>query len=303
VLFDDLTLEVRRGNRIVVLGANGSGKSTLLRVLLGEEKADHGRIDWASGAKVVSYNQVLEALDLDDTVTHAVNAMPDSLALTATRKSVARFLAMFQFSDADLKQRIGNLSGGQKARVAMAQCLLSGASVLVLDEPTNHLDGSQRAALRAQLHAWTGGLLVVSHDRALLQSMERILELSADGLRDYPGDYAAYERASDALQRRAVQELERRKLERRRGEAELRAQRERQQRRIAQGSRNARDANQAPILLGLQKQRSENSAGRLEKRQAERSAELQTHVIDAARAVGADAAVVLFAPARGSHSI
>jgi ATPase subunit of ABC transporter with duplicated ATPase domains len=165
VLFDDLTLEVRRGNRIVVLGANGSGKSTLLRVLLGEEKADHGRIDWASGAKVVSYNQVLEALDLDDTVTHAVNAMPDSLALTATRKSVARFLSMFQFSEADVKQRIGNLSGGQKARVAMAQCLLSGASVLVLDEPTNHLDlASTQVMERALLH-FPGAIIVVSHDR------------------------------------------------------------------------------------------------------------------------------------------
>jgi ATPase subunit of ABC transporter with duplicated ATPase domains len=164
-LFDGLSIEVRRGNRIVVLGANGSGKSTLLRVLLGEEKADHGRIDWASGAKIVSYNQVLEALDLSDTVTHAVNAMPDSLALTATRKSVARFLSMFQFSEADVKKRIGDLSGGQKARVAMAQCLLSGASVLVLDEPTNHLDlASTQVMERALLH-FPGAIIVVSHDR------------------------------------------------------------------------------------------------------------------------------------------
>lgn len=164
-LFDDLTLEVRRGNRIVIVGPNGSGKSTLLRVLAGEEKADHGRADWASGVKVVSYNEVLANLDLADTVTHAVNAMPDSLALTATRKSVGRFLSMFQFSDADLKQRIGNLSGGQKARVAMAQCLLSGASVLVLDEPTNHLDmASTQVMERALLH-FPGAVIVVSHDR------------------------------------------------------------------------------------------------------------------------------------------
>jgi ATPase subunit of ABC transporter with duplicated ATPase domains len=164
-LFDDLTLEVRRGNRIVVLGSNGSGKSTLLRVLTGEEKADHGRADWASGAKVVSYNTVLDDLDLDDTVTHAVNAYPDSLALTATRKSVGRFLSMFQFSEADLKQRIGTLSGGQKARVAMAQCLLSGASVLVLDEPTNHLDMASTQVMERALMHFPGAVIVVSHDR------------------------------------------------------------------------------------------------------------------------------------------
>jgi len=164
-LFGDLTLEVRRGNRIVVLGSNGSGKSTLLRVLTGEEKADRGRADWASGARVVSYNKMLDDLDLDDTVTHAVNALPDSLALTATRKSVGRFLSMFQFSEADLKQRIGNLSGGQRARVAMAQCLLSGASVLLLDEPTNHLDmASTQVMERALLH-FPGAVIVVSHDR------------------------------------------------------------------------------------------------------------------------------------------
>jgi len=164
-LFRDLTLEIRRGNRIAVLGANGSGKSTLLRALSGEEKGDVGHVDWASGAKVVSYNEVLAELDLDDTVSHAVNAMPDSLAFSATRKSVGRFLSMFQFSEADLKNRIGNLSGGQRARVAMAQCLLSGASVLLLDEPTNHLDLSSTQVMERALVHFPGAVVVVSHDR------------------------------------------------------------------------------------------------------------------------------------------
>jgi ATP-binding cassette subfamily F protein 3 len=165
VLFTGLQFELRRGNRIAVLGANGSGKSTLLRVLLGEEKPDSGEVAWASGASVVSYNRMLDELDDDDTVTHAVNAMPNSLALTATRKSVGRFLSMFQFSEADLKQRIGNLSGGQRARVAMAQCLLSGASVLVLDEPTNHLDLSSTQVMERALVHFPGAVIVVSHDR------------------------------------------------------------------------------------------------------------------------------------------
>jgi ATPase subunit of ABC transporter with duplicated ATPase domains len=164
-LFSDLTFEIRRGNRIVVQGANGSGKSTLLRVLTGEEDADSGEAVWAKGSGVVSYNQMLADLDDDDTITHAVNAAPGSLAFAATRKSVGRFLSMFQFSEADLKQRIGNLSGGQRARVAMAQCLLSGASVLVLDEPTNHLDMPSTQVMERALVHFPGAVVVVSHDR------------------------------------------------------------------------------------------------------------------------------------------
>ncbi|QCB96812.1 ABC-F family ATP-binding cassette domain-containing protein [Arthrobacter sp. PAMC25564] len=181
-LFTGLDLEIRRGNRIAVLGSNGSGKSTLLRVLAGEEPADAGKVAWASGTAVVSYNQVLDELDPDDTVTHAVNAMPGSLAFTATRKSVNRFLTMFQFSEADLKQRIGNLSGGQRARVAMAQCLLSGASVLLLDEPTNHLDLSSTQVMERALLHFPGAVVVVSHDRFFTEKVaNRHLVFGADG--------------------------------------------------------------------------------------------------------------------------
>ncbi|WP_211880741.1 ABC-F family ATP-binding cassette domain-containing protein [Pseudarthrobacter albicanus] len=181
-LFTGLSLEIRRGNRIAVLGSNGSGKSTLLRVLTGDEPADSGTVAWAGGAAVVSYNQVLEDLDPDDTVTHAVNAMPGSLAFTATKKSVNRFLTMFQFSEADLKQRIGNLSGGQQARVAMAQCLLSGASVLLLDEPTNHLDMSSTQVMERALLHFPGAVVVVSHDRFFTEKIaNRHLVFGADG--------------------------------------------------------------------------------------------------------------------------
>ncbi|GAB3139398.1 ABC-F family ATP-binding cassette domain-containing protein [Marisediminicola antarctica] len=182
VLFDGLNLEIRRGNRIVVLGSNGSGKTTLLRVLTGEEDADSGEVAWAKGAGVVSYNRMLDELDGDDTVTHAVNAMPGSLAFTATRKSVNRFLGMFQFSEADLKQRIGNLSGGQRARVAMAQCLLSGASVLLLDEPTNHLDMASTQVMERALVHFPGAVIVVSHDRFFTDKIAtRRLVFGSDG--------------------------------------------------------------------------------------------------------------------------
>jgi ATPase subunit of ABC transporter with duplicated ATPase domains len=183
-LFSGVQFELRRGNRLAVIGANGSGKSTLLRVLLGEERPDAGEVAWASGARVVSYNQMLDQLDNDDTVTHAVNAMPDSLALTATRKSVGRFLSMFQFSEAELKQRIGGLSGGQRARVAMAQCLLSGASVLVLDEPTNHLDLASTQVMERALVHFPGAVIVVSHDRFFTDKVANRKLVFADGTVD-----------------------------------------------------------------------------------------------------------------------
>jgi ATPase subunit of ABC transporter with duplicated ATPase domains len=180
-LFAGLGFEIRRGNRIVVLGSNGSGKSTLLKVLTGEEQADTGVVTWAKGPGFVSYNRMLEELDDADTVSHAVNALPDSLAFSATRKSVNRFLAMFQFSEADLKQKIGNLSGGQKARVAMAQCLLSGASVLLLDEPTNHLDLSSTQVMERALLHFPGAVVVVSHDRFFSEKIaNRYLVFGAD---------------------------------------------------------------------------------------------------------------------------
>jgi ATPase subunit of ABC transporter with duplicated ATPase domains len=190
-LFEDLTFSLHRGDRVAVLGSNGSGKSTLLDVLTGEIEADAGQVRWAKGARFVSYNRVYAELDLTDTVGHAVNAYPDSLAFSATKKSVARFLAMLQFSDADLQQRIGTLSGGQRARVAIAQCLLSGAAVIVLDEPTNHLDITSTQVMERALTHFPGAVLVVSHDRFFVDKLAdrllvfddtpRVLERAASG--------------------------------------------------------------------------------------------------------------------------
>ncbi|MDL5350234.1 ABC-F family ATP-binding cassette domain-containing protein [Microbacterium sp. zg-YB36] len=175
-LFEGLSFDLQRGDRVAVLGSNGSGKSTLLDVLTGETQADAGTVRWAKGARFISYNQVFAELDLTDSVGHAVNAYPDSLALTATKKSVNRFLAMLQFSEADLQQKIGTLSGGQRARVAIAQCLLSGAAVIILDEPTNHLDITSTQVMERALTHFPGAVMVVSHDRFFVDKLaDRLL--------------------------------------------------------------------------------------------------------------------------------
>lgn len=172
-LFKDVTLELAKGERLGVIGANGSGKSTLLRLLTGQDTPDSGSVVWERGVTFADFNAMEQALDLKDTVSHAVNTAGGqfSMAGQAQRKQVNRFLSLLQFSEMDLQQRIGTLSGGQKARVALAQCLLSGAQVMVLDEPTNHLDLASTQVMEQALIHFPGAVVVVSHDRFFLDKV------------------------------------------------------------------------------------------------------------------------------------
>ncbi len=181
-LFQDLSFDLRSRQRLAVIGPNGCGKSTLLGIMAGTTEQDSGTVAWRKGATHVSYNQILEELDLDDTVSHAVNSASESLAFAATKKSVGRFLSLFQFSEMDLKQRIGNLSGGQRARVALVMCLLSGASVILLDEPTNHLDIASAQVMERALMHFPGSVIVVSHDRFFIDKVSTgILTFNGQG--------------------------------------------------------------------------------------------------------------------------
>src|SRR3546814_9161383 len=151
-------------------------------------------------------------------------------------------------------------------RVALAGAFVSGADWLILDEPSNHLDHARRRDLIEQLRRWRGGLVVVSHDRRLLESMARIIELSDLGLRSYGGGYSLYADIKAQERALAIEKLDRRKAERRREVHALTQQRERLDRRQSRGAKDAAKANQAAILLGLQKQRSQNSAGKLDRK-------------------------------------
>ncbi|MFN8488012.1 MAG: ABC-F family ATP-binding cassette domain-containing protein [Caldilineaceae bacterium] len=175
-LFQQLSFTLQRGERLAIIGPNGSGKSTLLKLLRGDEQADAGSITWLQGSSgatgepvFADYNQILATLDLTDTVNHVVNV--SKLAFSEQRKKVDKFLSLLRFAELEQRQRIGTLSGGQQARVALALCLLSGAPVILLDEPTNHLDLTSTQVMERALLHFPGAVILVSHDRFFLDKV------------------------------------------------------------------------------------------------------------------------------------
>jgi len=193
VLFRDVEAVVRRGERIVITGPNGAGKTTLLRTLLGERPSDDPRasIQWGTRVRVAYYDQDLGGLDpearLFDELVRLVGDM-------AAHDLLGRFLFPYE---AQFK-RVGDLSGGERARLALLKLTLAEANVLVLDEPTNHLDVEMIEALEAALAAYEGTLLMVSHDRRFLESMaRRVWEVDGGRFVDYEGDWRFYQRKRD----------------------------------------------------------------------------------------------------------
>ncbi|ASS67775.1 MULTISPECIES: ABC-F family ATP-binding cassette domain-containing protein [unclassified Paenibacillus] len=168
-IFENVSFDIQKEDRLVIAGPNGSGKSTLIKALTGQEKPERGEVSWEKGVGYAYFNRMWEELDPKDTVSHAVNTY--GLGLDAPRKKVNKFLSMLQFSEADLSKTIGNLSGGQKARVALAKCLLSGSAVIILDEPTNHLDLTSIQVMEQALIHFPGAVVTVSHDRFFIDKI------------------------------------------------------------------------------------------------------------------------------------
>jgi ATP-binding cassette subfamily F protein 3 len=199
-LFRGVSFELHGHDRLAIVGANGSGKSTLLRILSGAEAPDSGKVQWEGGIEHVSFNGLLNALDPKDTVTHVANVT--GVAFHAPRKQVQRFLEMLRFSEMDQKQRVGTLSGGQKARLALAQCLLSGAPVIVLDEPTNHLDVPSIQVMERALAHFPGAVLMVSHDRFFLDKVAtRLLIFENGAVKEHHGSWTTWEAGGGSAHR------------------------------------------------------------------------------------------------------
>jgi len=191
ILFLGCQLEVERGDRIAFVGPNGAGKSTLLRLVMGMEPPDEGTAGLGEHNVIAGYfeqNQA-EALDLSKTVIDTLfEAVPDW-----TQTQVRSLLGSFCFSNDAVFKEVGQLSGGEKARLALALMLLSPCNLLVLDEPTNHLDIPAKQMLEDALMEYQGAALIVSHDRYFIGRVaNKIVELRDGELVLYRGDYAYY---------------------------------------------------------------------------------------------------------------
>ena len=189
-LLDDVTFYMKQGDRVGVVGVNGCGKSTFLRLAAGKEKPDSGCVSYDPNVRL-GYLPQDPAYDPENTVMEQVEA-----GLDPTAREIARYEAveiLTRLGITDVGQKMGALSGGQRKRVALAACLVHPCDLLLLDEPTNHLDAEMIGWLETYLQRFTGGILLVTHDRYFLERIaDRTLEVSFGKLYVYEGGYSAY---------------------------------------------------------------------------------------------------------------
>jgi ATP-binding cassette subfamily F protein 3 len=188
-LFTGVSFNLYRGERVALIGPNGVGKTTLLKTLIGKHRQDHGMYYWGTNVKIGYYDQEQSTLTPTKTVLGEVwDAFPQEEEVR-----IRSVLGCFLFSGDDVLKKISSLSGGEKARVALAKLMLQNANVLILDEPTNHLDLFSKEVLEAALLDYEGTLFFISHDRYFLNKMaERIIELTPEGAAGYLGNYDDY---------------------------------------------------------------------------------------------------------------
>ncbi len=188
-LFQDVSLEIKRGEHVAVIGDNGTGKTTLLKILNGILPTDRGDFTLGTNVKIGYYDQEHQVLDPAKSLFDEISDAYPSLNNTEIRNVLAAFL----FVGDEVFKKIGDLSGGERGRVALAKLMLSEANFLVLDEPTNHLDIMSKEILEVALNRYTGTVLYVSHDRYFInRTASRILDLSERQFINYIGNYDYY---------------------------------------------------------------------------------------------------------------
>lgn len=188
-LFSDLNFEIRRGERVAIIGNNGTGKTTILKILNSVVAPDGGQIELGTKVQIGYYDQEHQVLHMDKTIFQEISDTYPYLTNTEIRNVLAAFL----FTEDDVFQPIHTLSGGERGRISLAKLMLSNANFLILDEPTNHLDIVSKEILEQALRDYTGTVLYVSHDRYFInQTATRILELTNQQLVNYIGNYDYY---------------------------------------------------------------------------------------------------------------
>ena len=200
-LFDNIDIEIKRGERVALIGNNGTGKTTILKLINGIIEPDSGSIYLGAKVNIGYYDQEHHVLDSDKTIFDEIrDAYPD-LNNTQIRNTLAAFL----FTNEDVFKYIRDLSGGEKGRVSLAKLMLSNANFLILDEPTNHLDIVSKEILENALNNYTGTVLFVSHDRYFINAAAtRIIELSNKTVVNYIGNYDYYLEKRDILSAKPI---------------------------------------------------------------------------------------------------
>ena len=189
-VIEDLSLEVRRNEKLVVTGVNGAGKSTLLRIIAGEDNSYNGEVRYGAGVEAGYFSQ--EQRELEDDPTSIIDLF-ESEAPTELVPKLRNLLGAFLFQGDDIYKSLKVLSGGERSRIALLRLLLQPHNLLILDEPTNHLDIHSKDVLLEALTEFHGTLIFVSHDRYFIEHLAtRVLELSTEGARNFPGDYQYY---------------------------------------------------------------------------------------------------------------
>ncbi|RCG28561.1 ABC transporter ATP-binding protein [Sphaerisporangium album] len=299
-VFEDLSFTVG-GGRTGLVAPNGSGKSTLLRLIAGELRPATGSVSVEGTlgylpqslplardltvAEVLDVAAVIRAIDAvesgDVGEDHFMTIGDDWDIEERTRAQLDRL----GLADLTLDRSLSTLSGGQVVSLGLAAQLLKRPDVLLLDEPTNNLDVDARRKLYGVLEDWNGCLLLVSHDRALLDRMERIAELDRGELRFHGGDFTAYEEAVQAEQEVAEKNVRNAEQELKREKREMQQARERAERRASNAARNLKNAGLPRIFAGNMKRGAQESAGRAGQTHAARVGEAKARLDEAGRAV------------------
>lgn len=188
-LFEGVNLDIKRGERICIVGANGIGKTTLLKMLLGQLEPTSGRLKIGHNVQMGYYDQGQQLLNNEGTV---IDEIHDEYRLYS-EPELRSILGRFMFRGESVFLKVGSLSGGEKARLSLLKLMMSGANLLILDEPTNHLDIESKEVFEESLLDFPGTCIIVSHDRYFLNRVPtRILELTSDGIVNYLGKYDYY---------------------------------------------------------------------------------------------------------------
>jgi ATPase subunit of ABC transporter with duplicated ATPase domains len=275
-LFASLTFSLGT-ERVGLVGRNGAGKSTLLRIITGVEEPSNGTItrsgtigtlaqEWPEGLTVAEALGVAEGLSIVERVLagHGSAADLDDAEWTLTSR-VETVLAEIGLPATGLDRPMATLSGGERTRIGVARLLIEAPDVLLLDEPTNNLDTPGRAAIHQLIRNWRGGVLVASHDRELLEMVDRIIELTPIGVRIVGGGWWMFAQVRAEERARAAAERERTDAELRDARRAVQHQREAKARKDKRGRAIAAAGSEPRILLGARAERAENSGGRAQR--------------------------------------